>query len=1134
MLTVIILEIPAKPGPKNTSSARLESGLMLTNSDFVENTDRGVTDTPNSIWMGMGHRNKYIRRSRDGWGITWLPTHGSSSRLKNGLPAPTVMDLCCSTSRRADTIKDCDDKDFLQEISNHIYKEEIESTIAELDGKNKCFLFVNCKDFKTILSNVTFPDATNIKNGVMLLQCVDESRAHAKTKFHDETLMEHLMQSAEASHKFAMSQGWVKKESPWLYFVAGFLHDIGKLGTERMSSMKGHATVGAGTIDSWILSEDFKTKFSLSEEDAHRIVHTTNLHMAMQIDESLDFVNMVMGENTIAKQMLCAVNYGDGMGKKPQTDVNYKKVMRKLMLSTADDDEAMETGDHQSSHLLMDPHCMGILINVTGKSGSGKSTFSTKLVKYLNDQQVDNVVLIQRDECVRRVVTEFLHAGKRPSKNLTKKEIYKIFKDNHAKLKGPVSSMISGIVGTSLAFNSVVILDTMAIMDPQHRGNLLNAHVMPGTCVLDLWMHRGESTYTNEQSLEHIGKTKKDHIDFNAEHNGYSTDWNVFGEKINWRELSSIIETRRVENNGKGGGDDFKKRPVMTLPVNVERVHGKSCVFEILKNLLEARRRAMEAVQCVTNSTTAIDWSLKDLLSYLVAQDPSMKYMKKFFKALQFSITINEQNGLYGVCIKYIDPINHLIQPNWAREARGKGFIINTSTTPASVVVVKDCLQRTVEILTYKHIDNDVKASQDMMHVNDLSNFPDSFCQVINKFKNEENAQESFSLIEKVDGCLLVISCLHTSSQAFEVMKRFLEDVDENTWWRVEHGDWLIIPSQSGSMTLQENMKSTFLTSISDLTDSFDKTVTDDEVWRSVKNTFAQRVEAAVLSQGETYHLQCEAVCKQRTTRLGYTHNELAIKYDFSAIYLLGNCCNGSFVPVKDMHIQDDTFFKKPQNLQLDNTSDALKKLEQKKLSHPEGFMVFTEEHGLFKLKTVNYYVAHSAGRELHKIFSKGEIELPLSKEILNHKVRDLIEERNDDIFPELKRISVLLSEEYKNKYERFFKNCEEIVIKVKQGDIPNIHKNITLVVEKIVKSSSTLDDEQQKLVSFIVPRMNDIPGFARTVRDMFVQYFHDDEQGCKTDESINEEAKEILNCYRRFLSKGSVSITLYLYKMTV
>ena len=218
----------------------------------------------------------------------------------------------------------------------------------------------------------------------------------------------------------------------------------------------------------------------------------------------------------------------------------------------------------------------------------------------------------------------------------------------------------------------------------------------------------------------------------------------------------------------------------------------------------------------------------------------------------------------------------------------------------------------------------------------------------------------------------------------------------------------------------------------------------------------------------------------------------------------------------------------------MDNTSDALKKLEQKKLSHPEGFMVFTEEHGLFKLKTVNYYVAHSAGRELHKIFSKGEIELPLSKEILNHKVRDLIEERNDDIFPELKRISVLLSEEYKNKYERFFKNCEEIVIKVKQGDIPNIHKNITLVVEKIVKSSSTLDDEQQKLVSFIVPRMNDIPGFARTVRDMFVQYFHDDEQGCKTDESINEEAKEILNCYRRFLSKGSVSITLYLYKMTV
>ena len=104
------------------------------------------------------------------------------------------------------------------------------------------------------------------------------SKAHNNNLFHPETLYEHLFMTANACHEYACSLkliskykkhgGWVISalkniglDSPWCFYLVGFLHDIGKHGALRPISLsdykkkgicytKGHGVIAGAMFDS--------------------------------------------------------------------------------------------------------------------------------------------------------------------------------------------------------------------------------------------------------------------------------------------------------------------------------------------------------------------------------------------------------------------------------------------------------------------------------------------------------------------------------------------------------------------------------------------------------------------------------------------------------------------------------------------------------------------------------------------------------------------------------------------------------------------------------------------------------------------------------------------------------------------
>lgn len=153
------------------------------------------------------------------------------------------------------------------------------------------------EEFIRVLESVFFyPNVQEeICTGRDLLDLLKNSCAHEGNIHHEETLFRHLIAAGVHSEKYAKEKGWWCRESsyPWLYFLVGFLHDIGKLGARRPTfgqvskkvkrySLKCHALLGAALLDSWLLQDDnFLKALELSEGEAALLATAVNYHMCV-------------------------------------------------------------------------------------------------------------------------------------------------------------------------------------------------------------------------------------------------------------------------------------------------------------------------------------------------------------------------------------------------------------------------------------------------------------------------------------------------------------------------------------------------------------------------------------------------------------------------------------------------------------------------------------------------------------------------------------------------------------------------------------------------------------------------------------------------------------------------------------
>ena len=370
------------------------------------------------------------------------------------------------------------------------------------------------------------------------------------------------------------------------------------------------------------------------------------------------------------------------------------------------------------------------------------------------------------------------------------------------------------------------------------------------------------------------------------------------------------------------------------------------------------------------------DLNLTELVQKLKDSDA----LEEFFVQHAYSVS-KYIPGAIG--IKYVDGINKIWRPKWAREARGRFYYVDG----AKVVSLKDSLHRGIEILTKAHLDDGIDETQDVS-TKTVDRFDDTQQLLLRTF-SALNPIDSY-LTGKVDGSLLIVNIYPIESDQFEIIKNlghFHCDSFTKTIIKycVEKNFPIITVSSQGTLFLGPDMQDYFLTSIQTLTDTV---VTSMDDWATIVPNFVAKVldyyESINLDNKEMVNFCFESYCKNRISFNGKLHPELAVGYDHSGLNLLGLMNKGVYTPHFDLPRR---IFTQPFFYRINNTGEAYRLMHEldevvlgvrstdqfltnflldeftSQVVHPEGFVLLTPIDGTYdysKIKTQMYYKCHN------------------------------------------------------------------------------------------------------------------------------------------------------------------------------
>jgi len=366
-----------------------------------------------------------------------------------------------------------------------------------------------------------------------------------------------------------------------------------------------------------------------------------------------------------------------------------------------------------------------------------------------------------------------------------------------------------------------------------------------------------------------------------------------------------------------------------------------------------------------------MDMTLIELVQTLMDRG-GMDCLLEFFK--QYHYTVSKYiPGVVG--IKYMDGINQIWRPKWAREARGRFYYVGGS----KVITLKNALQRGIEVLTKAHNDSGINETQDI----DLKTLEklDPIQQHIMKTFSSENPIDTF-ITGKVDGSLLIVNIYPIGCEQYDIINMLAMTYGDTftksiVSYCMQMGLPTITVATQGTLFIGEDMQDYFLTAIQSL--GLVGSWTD-----IIPRFVAMFVEyISIYDTNSMINFCFEAYCKDRLTINGRLHTELAVGYDHNGFNLLGMMSCNKYVPHFDMPRKT---FKQPFYCNVTNTKEVFRLMEcmdkvvlgtmteqeffsnfdidmmTSTVFHPEGFVMLTptpDGYDYAKIKTTMYYNCH-------------------------------------------------------------------------------------------------------------------------------------------------------------------------------
>lgn len=865
--------------------------------------------------------------------------------------------------------------------------------------------------------------------GQQVLDALRESKAHDNNPHHEETLFEHLVSVAEFTHSYGLDKGWVTPTSPWVFYLCGFLHDIGKMGAHRpiygggaskcrKYGTKGHSVIGASMLECWLLNEDMKRRFSLSDRDVVSLIMTTNYHMCPYHSTSDDELNksttdpgrlacLANALNNDAIHLMMALRYGDENGRRPkdaaeesrnverqakyETDLNWNFENRPNLFRLMAKIKSEEGKTTAISRAL--------LINVTDQSGSGKTTFCNSLLKWMNDVmglvEGRDVFHLQRNKFIEDVVNRSGYTPSQPSSSSVDPTYYEIYKQHRDELSPRVNKTMNARVCEILAAERVCVLETVALLGHNTRRSLLCGVENSDAIRVDVHCVRYPDTFTEEETRVRPGVSVEDQRKINTLSDQGRSWADPLGTKLLWKELASQMEDydRRVLFSSRGDSpyrSHFVLPPIAhlvgTTPTAISGSPARDAAGTLLRNLLVGRSDALLSPKLPPMVYESIDTPLHTVVDQLLnwcghdSCEKALNAMTRFFVSNGFQCTVkkydtaNGESSLrYTVCIKYLDGKNQMWKPLWAREARGAGFLLVPAESQDvayrfEVMVLKRTLQRCAELLTHTHSNAGVSASQDMTGVRD-SSFLDTQQQMMvgmfNKTPREKvSPNNELFVTEKVDGCLLLVTVVPRTNPLYKELSLII--AGRPPFWCGKTDAFIVIPSTSGSVEVAGKMRQTLITSSLPLFSEEvcrppKKEEDPDEYWLNhLRDPFTQKMADALGSRTAVTTSVFEMVCADRRCYDGYRHRELATAYNHSALYILGRFVDKIYTP--------------SHNMSGTNLSSLA-------FSQPLTYKVQTPQEAISLLTTLSREISQASEEQLRKFHPEGYIVSLHSKE---------------------------------------------------------------------------------------------------------------------------------------------------------